>query len=181
LPGAATYGSDKGPPGGLGRIVIGRIAHSEVTTQSRQGSAGAVQTLDALFELSTRLVGTMDRKIAERGLTHARAEVLWRLARLGPIIQRHLSLELACTPRNVTDLVDSLERAGFVTRGRHPTDRRATLVALTQRGAATEAAIRDDYRGIATDLILDLDPSDLGAFTSIVNVMVSRLKEAGDR
>ncbi|MEN3610618.1 MarR family transcriptional regulator [Plantactinospora sp. ZYX-F-223] len=43
-----------------------------------------------------------------------------------------LSQALKCTPRNVTGLVDALEAAGFVARSAHPTDRRATVVSLTQ-------------------------------------------------
>ena len=45
------------------------------------------------------------------------------------------------TPRNVTGLVDALVETGFVTRGPHPTDRRATLVSLTAHGAEVAAGL----------------------------------------
>jgi DNA-binding MarR family transcriptional regulator len=78
----------------------------------------------------------MERRLGELGLTPARAEVLWLLNRGGPLTQRQLSQTLRCTPRNVTGLVDPLEAAGFATRNPHPTDRRATLVTLTDHGRA---------------------------------------------
>jgi DNA-binding MarR family transcriptional regulator len=45
--------------------------------------------------------------------------------------QRQLSEALQCSPRNVTGLVDALGSDGLAERGAHPTDRRASLVALT--------------------------------------------------
>ena len=39
----------------------------------------------------------MERGLAERGLSIARAELLWRLLRLGPRTQRELSQDLRCT------------------------------------------------------------------------------------
>jgi hypothetical protein len=53
--------------------------------------------------------------------------------------QRQLSQVLRCTPRNVTGLLDALETAGLVARGRHPSDRPATLVHLTDEGTTLAA------------------------------------------
>ncbi|MGH2364229.1 MAG: MarR family transcriptional regulator [Chloroflexota bacterium] len=48
--------------------------------------------------------------------------------------------DLRWTPRYVTALIDALESEGWVQRASHPTDRRATLVSLSDRG--TTAAER---------------------------------------
>lgn len=45
---------------------------------------------------------------------------------LGDRRGRGREISLVAEPRNVTDLVDALERDGYVTREPHPTDRRAT-------------------------------------------------------
>jgi DNA-binding MarR family transcriptional regulator len=150
--------------------------HSEGTTQSRQTPVSRLEMLNAIVELSTRLVAAMNGDLADRGITRSRAEILWRLARLGPSTQRRLSVELSCTPRNVTDLVDALERAGLVSRERHPTDRRATLVTLTDLGAAKEAEIRSSYRRRANQLFHGIDPVDLGTFGRAVDGVVLRLQ-----
>jgi hypothetical protein len=48
----------------------------------------------------------------------------------GPLTERDLGARLLLTSGGVTVLVDRLERAGLVRRGRHPTDRRTTVVGL---------------------------------------------------
>lgn len=45
-------------------------------------------------------------------------------------------------PRNVTGLLDALTDKGYVARQPHPTDRRATLVSLTDHGRTTIAKLR---------------------------------------
>jgi DNA-binding MarR family transcriptional regulator len=117
----------------------------------------------------------MDGGLAARGLTRARAELLWRLGRQGPQTQRALSQLLQCTPRNVTGLVDALEAAGFVTREPHPSDRRATVVSLAKRGAAATARMESEYQEAAKALFVDLDPVDLEAFAMSIDRVLVRL------
>lgn len=73
------------------------------------------------------------------GLSYGRLQVLEALGD-GPTIMRDLSDRLGISPRNTTAVIDALESAGLVERHPHPTDRRATLVGLTARGAAAAAA-----------------------------------------
>jgi DNA-binding MarR family transcriptional regulator len=148
---------------------------------SRKGSAGpeAGDALERLFELAAYLTDAMDRGLTERGLTRTRAELLWRLGRLGPVTQRRLSVELQCTPRNVTDLVDALERDGYVTREPHPTDRRATLVTLTEQGASEAGTMHADYRRTAANLFAGLDAAEVSAFATTIDRMLGRLRGEG--
>ena len=74
--------------------------------------------------------------------------------------QRTLSHALRVSPRNVTGLLDALEAGGYVTRGRHPTDRRATLGSLTDQGAAAAARMHADYEmGARCYLVTSLPPT----------------------
>src|SRR5260221_10553590 len=111
---------------------------------------GANATLERLFELAVLLVDAMEGGLSARGLTRARAELIWRLQRQSPMTQRELSRVLRCTPRNVTGLVDALQADGFVTRGPHPTDRRATLVELTERGRTAPPTCQAEYQEVGT-------------------------------
>lgn len=54
---------------------------------------------------------------------------------MGPQIMSGLSDELGVTARNVTALVDALEKEGLVRRVPHEKDRRATVVELTEGGS----------------------------------------------
>jgi DNA-binding MarR family transcriptional regulator len=116
------------------------------------------------------------RGLAERGLSRARAELLWRLGRAGPMTQRDLSRALACTPRNVTGLVDAVEAGGLVARRPHPTDRRATLVTLAERGRRAASRMEADYRELATNLFGDLDPAQVSRFVEDVDRLLERLR-----
>jgi len=148
------------------------------TTGTTGASARGV--LERLFELAVLLVDGMDRGLAEQGLTRARAELIWRLHRQGPMTQRALSQVLQCTPRNVTGLVDALEAGGLVVRQPHPTDRRATLVALTAPGERAAAAWQLGYQEVGAILFSELEPEELARFASTLDTLLQRLQsEAG--
>lgn len=74
-------------------------------------------------------------RFTQEGVSFARMKLLGALHRMGPQIMSGLSDELGVTARNVTALVDALEKEGLVRRTPHDTDRRATVVELTQAGA----------------------------------------------
>lgn len=93
------------------------------------------ETLDVLLEITVLLGEDMERDLARRGLTRSRTTVVWLVGAQGPMTQRALADALKVSPRNVTGLVDGLVETGFVRREPHPTDRRATHVVLTDRGA----------------------------------------------
>ncbi|MGE5333189.1 MAG: MarR family winged helix-turn-helix transcriptional regulator [Nitrososphaerota archaeon] len=133
--------------------------------------------LERLYELAVLLVDGMDRGLGEQGLTRARAELIWRLHRQGPTTQRDLSRMLQCTPRNVTGLVDALESGGLVVRRPHPSDRRATLVALTEQGRRAAADWQAGYQEVGTLLFADLGPAELGRFAATLDILLKRLRD----
>jgi len=138
------------------------------------------RAVEQLFELAVRLGDAMERGLAERGLTMARAELLWRLQRRGPATQRALSEDLRCTPRNVTGLVDALETAGLVERRAHPTDRRATLVTLTDAGAQLAAPMDAGYRAMGRELFDDFSEDEFRAFASGMDRILGRIAAPSD-
>jgi DNA-binding MarR family transcriptional regulator len=72
--------------------------------------------------------------------SHARA--LSVLTRHGAMRPSALSEHLHITPRSVTELVDTLQERGLVSRDKDPGDRRATIVALTPEGERLSQALR---------------------------------------
>jgi DNA-binding MarR family transcriptional regulator len=134
------------------------------------------EALERLFELAVLLADSVDRGLAEQGLTRSRAEVIWRLQRGGPATQRELSDALRCTPRNVTGLVDALEASGLVARSPHPSDRRATVVSLTQQGRTTAAAWQADYHKLASLLFGDLAAADRTNLITALEQVLAKLR-----
>jgi DNA-binding MarR family transcriptional regulator len=139
-------------------------------------TAVADDVLDRLFELAVVLGEAMNRRLAERGLTPARAEVIWLLHQGGARTQRQLSEALKCTPRNVTGLVDALESGGFVARNAHPTDRRATLVTLTKRGTTLVTQWRRDRDLGAAQLIGDTSAAELATVVDVLDRILAALR-----
>jgi DNA-binding MarR family transcriptional regulator len=75
-------------------------------------------------------------------------------------------------------LVGALEAGGLVGRGPHPTDRRATLVSLTEQSQAVTARMQAEYRKFAADLFRGVPAADLGAFVKVVDEALGRLRAA---
>ncbi len=138
-------------------------------------SPSSQMAFDRLFELAARLGDLMERDLGQRGLSRARAEVLFVLHKRGAVVQRELSRALHCTPRYVTGLIDSLEAQGWVARSPHPTDRRATLVSLTERGTAAAARMHAERRESAAALFGDVAVDDLEAFVAVLDKVLNRI------
>ncbi len=72
---------------------------------------------------------------ARSGIGLSDAATLGHLHHHGPQSLTQLAARLNLTPASITSLTDRLERAGYVTRVRHPHDRRQTLLELTSAGS----------------------------------------------
>ena len=115
------------------------------------------QILDSLLALSQVLEADQQRELERRGLTQPRTHLLWVLYQGGPVTQAQLADAIGVTPRNVTTLVDALEATGFARREAHPTDRRAVLVHLTERGLSIWETMDAEHDALGSDLVAGLD------------------------
>lgn len=129
-----------------------------------------------MLELVVVLDDDMARANTALGLTPARTHLLWELGRRGPVTQRVLADALKVTARAVTGLVDALVAQGLVTREAHPTDRRATLVTLTRRGATLVAKLERDHKRLARALFASMPAGELDSFARGLAAVVDRLR-----
>jgi MarR family transcriptional regulator, multiple antibiotic resistance protein MarR len=79
------------------------------------------------------------------GLNATELEALEYLEEDGPLTQRELADRLRLTSGGTTLLVDRLERAGFVVRRPHPSDRRAVQLELNPGAGGRVSAPLDGY------------------------------------
>jgi DNA-binding MarR family transcriptional regulator len=135
------------------------------------------EALERLLEMTTLLGEGMEADTAGRGLTVARAEVVWLVHHRGPMRQRDLADALRVSPRNVSGLLDALEATGFVSRTSHPSDRRATLIQLTEKGAAAAGALASDQAEFARYLFGDLSRAELDRFLETAGKLLGRLRD----
>jgi len=133
--------------------------------------------LGRILELVILVNRDMTQSLARDGLTVSRAHVLWELQQRGPLTQRSLADALSVSARNVTGLIDGLSASGFVTREAHPTDRRATLVTFTERGAATAAAMDRGQEEFARILFAGMPDERVDSLVDLVGELLARLRE----
>ncbi len=89
------------------------------------------QATRGLLALNVSVLERMEKRI---GLAPLRA--LQALDRLGPSLVTELGADLGLLPSTASRLSDRLTDAGFITRRVSPTNRRATLLELTDAGLA---------------------------------------------
>jgi DNA-binding MarR family transcriptional regulator len=114
-----------------------------------------------LAEMFTRLTKRVRRRqaqlLAPMGLTPAQARALRVIGHADqPLRMIDLAESLGIVPRSVTTVVDALERAGLVRRAIDPANRRSTLLALTDGGAAALGEMREARRQAAEELFAPL-------------------------
>lgn len=79
--------------------------------------------------------------------------------------------------RNITGLVDGLAATGFVTRDPHPTDRRATLVTLTEHGASTTDAFDSGQQELAHALFSEMPAEQLDRFVQGLDTVLAKFRD----
>lgn len=135
-----------------------------------------VAALDRVLELALLLNADMSRGLSALGLTESRTRVVWHLLQAGPSTQRAIADALEVSPRNVTGLVDALVDTGFVRREPHPTDRRATLVHLTEQGSRTADELTSGQDEFARQLFARMPASTFAGLVTGLDAVLERLR-----
>lgn len=101
------------------------------------------ETLAEAFWGVARQLRHLSRKTLEPWeVSPSHARVLSVLAKHGVMRLSELSEHLRIAARSTTEVVDALDERGLIERRPDPTDRRATLVELTDQGRDINTAIR---------------------------------------
>lgn len=138
----------------------------------RFGPSGAMAAATSVMRVQQLLLGEFDRVCRPFGLTFARYEalVLLSFSRTGALPMAKIGERLMVHPTSVTNTVQRLAAAGFVTREPNPRDGRGTLARITETGrdAMEKVTVRlmdaefglraldDDRRRQVFDVLRDL-------------------------
>jgi DNA-binding MarR family transcriptional regulator len=118
-------------------------------------------------------------RLREGGISYARMRLLGALQCKGPQIMSSISDELGVTKRNVTALVDALEEEGLVRRRPHPTDRRATVIELTEQGVETTDSMYDEHRAAVSELFAGLSEDEQRELIRLLGTLRDLLRREG--
>jgi len=137
----------------------------------------AVEALAALRLAGRSLHLLQERWADHHGLTEGRMAVLFRLFRCGATPLGDLAEDLATTPRNITGLVDHLERDGLVERIPDPTDRRSVKASLTEAGRERIQAIWKEGLQRQYEIVGDMTKEDLAQLSHMCLSLVETARK----
>lgn len=102
--------------------------------------------------------------------------ILSALHRKNNITQKELGLMLDIRPQSLGELLQKLEANDYIKRHRSPTDKRALVVELTEKGESFQMQ-RPDYE----ELFVDLDANDKKLLKQSLEKISERLTELIDK
>jgi len=100
------------------------------------GTVAPMMAVTSVMRVQQILLAKLNGTLDPFGLTFARYEALMLLylSRAGSLPLGKMGARLQVHPTSITNLVDGLERLGYVRRAPHPSDRRTTLATITDAG-----------------------------------------------
>ena len=137
-------------------------------------------TVEALASLryASRMVHLLqERWGAKHGLTEGRLGILFRLYRCGDLPLGELADDLVMTARNVTGLVDHLEKQGFVERVPDAEDRRSIRARLTPAGREVIESIWKEGLDRQGDVVRGMSKEDLAQLRHLCLLLVENARK----
>ena len=107
---------------------------------------------------------------------HGQGRILSALRRMNAVSQKELGFILDIRPQSLGELLQKLEANGYIRRRRSPTDKRALIVELTEKGETFQLQ-KPDYG----ELFEDLTTNEKLALNSAMEKISERLTELIDK
>jgi DNA-binding MarR family transcriptional regulator len=114
--------------------------------------------------------------LAPLGLHPGQEALLLELDRTGPMIQAKLSGALNIEPPSVTLMTRKLEASGHIRRSPAPSDKRASIVELTDSGKALADQVKEVWRALAEETVAGLPDQTVAELPGVL----ARLSENVD-
>ncbi|MEV5704290.1 MarR family transcriptional regulator [Actinoallomurus sp. NPDC052274] len=115
------------------------IARAGDLWERRWGRSPAMLAVTSIMRAQAILLAELDALLKPYGLTFARYEalVLLTFSRKGALPLSRMGERLMVHPTSVTNIIDRLERQGYVRRRPNPRDGRGVLAEITDSGRET--------------------------------------------
>jgi DNA-binding MarR family transcriptional regulator len=121
----------------------------------------SMAAISNLFRAVNAARNYIERKVLrDYSLTFSGFTTLWVLWVMGSMETRHLAAEASVTKGTLTGILKTLEDRGLVTRETPETDRRLTLVHLTQKGEQRMQEIFPRFNAAERDITSALDDQE---------------------
>ncbi|MET0604000.1 MAG: MarR family transcriptional regulator [Baekduia sp.] len=156
------------------------IAEAERQWRRHWGNAAtpSMAAVTSIMRVHQLVMARLNDELKPWELTYPRYEALMLLffSRTGSLPLGKMGARLQVHPTSVTNLIDGLEKLGYVTRAAHPSDRRTTLAMISDRGrvVAQDATTALNAMRFGTG---EMSRTDLATVTDVLRRM---REEAGD-
>ena len=143
------------------------------------------ESADALMQairlLSLRHRARAAALLAPLGLYPGQEVLLLQLARTGPMIQAQLSEALGCEPPSVTLMTRKLEGSGHIRRSPAPSDKRASIVELTESGKALVEQVKHLWHALAEETVSGLPVETAAELPGILMTLTANVDNRRSR
>jgi DNA-binding MarR family transcriptional regulator len=126
-----------------------------------------------LFVVQQAAQALATERLEPMGLSPRAWGVLSTLAESGPLTQIGLATTMSIDRTAMVYLLDELEEQSLVERVRHPQDRRAFLIHLTDGGRDVQRQAAAALAGAADTLLTPLDPAEREQLTSLLSTVAA--------
>lgn len=134
--------------------------------------------MEALSVANRKMRKLYNARVAELGLTFARARVLTLLARHQTLNQSMLACELELEQPTLVRMLDRMAELDLVERLADPSDRRARLVRLRPHGEAMARRLIEEIRpGMAKSIFAPEDMAEMQAATELFRKIIARAEQ----
>jgi DNA-binding MarR family transcriptional regulator len=150
--------------------------------QASPAQRPALEALGAL-RLAGRLMHlNMERWSDRHGLSEGRLQVLFRLRKADnrSLAMADLAASMSVSPRNITGLVDHLEKDGLVERVPDPGDRRSVLARLSDTGVEKIESLWRDGMNAQSLLAKEFTKEELVQLRHLCLRLVQCMTEGGN-
>jgi DNA-binding MarR family transcriptional regulator len=156
------------------------IAEAERQWRRHWGNAAtpSMAAVTSIMRVHQLVMARLNDELKPWELTYPRYEALMLLlfSRTGSLPLGKMGARLQVHPTSVTNLIDGLEKLGYVTRAAHPSDRRTTLAMISDRGREVAQAATTALNAMRFGTG-EMSRTDLATVTDVLRRM---REEAGD-
>jgi DNA-binding MarR family transcriptional regulator len=169
-----------------GRAVDRNAKTAPAASGAGDGWDGQRRTIGGLLVVASRaLVADFHRRLDAAGFADVRpgsGNVFESVGSAGSTVAA-MAQRAGISPQAMVQVVDYLEGRGYVERAPDPTDRRAKLVRLTERGRAADRAGRAHLQAIEAEWSLLLGEERYASFRAALEDLVAAIEDrsASDR
>lgn len=138
------------------------------------------QLFDEMAAFNRKLRSFFDARVAEKGLTLARARTLFALSRRGSLTQKELAEELEIETPTLVRLLDAMEKQKLIERRSDEIDRRAKRIHMTPAGLQTFEDVDAQAKAMRAEIAFDISTDEIRVALNVVRRLTGNLQKLSE-